>query len=71
MSYETLITEESNGLLKITLNRPENYNAINEKMVEELLELFLTVEQNKEIRAILLTGKGKAFCSGGDVKSFF
>lgn len=71
MSYQTLITEESNGLLKITLNRPESYNALNTKMIQELLDLFIRTEKNSSCRAILLTGKGKAFCSGGDVKSFF
>ncbi len=71
MSLETLKVEESQGLLKICLNRPESYNAINRKMIEELHDQFLEAERNSSLRAILLTGAGKAFCSGGDVKSFF
>jgi len=71
MSYETLLVEESQGLLKIRLNRPESYNAINTKMIEELHEAFLGAERNRSLRAVLLTGQGKAFCSGGDVKNFF
>ncbi len=71
MTYETLITEEKNALLKITLNRPESYNALNHKMIQELHEVLLSAERNSSLRAILLTGAGKAFCSGGDVKSFF
>src|SRR4030095_6142630 len=71
MSFETLLVEESEGLLKIRLNRPESYNALNTKMIEELHEAFLGAERNRSLRAVLLTGQGKAFCSGGDVKSFF
>lgn len=71
MAYKTLITEESQGILKITLNRPESYNALNQELVDELLNEFLRASQSEEVRAILLTGAGKAFCSGGDVKSFF
>jgi 2-(1,2-epoxy-1,2-dihydrophenyl)acetyl-CoA isomerase len=71
MSFETIIVEETEGLLKIRLNRPDSYNAINLKMIDELHEVFLGAEKNSSIRAVFLTGVGKAFCSGGDVKGFF
>ena len=71
MSHQTILTEESEGLLKITLNRPEAYNAINIQMMEELRTVLLQAERSKTCRAILLTGAEKAFCSGGDVKFFY
>jgi 2-(1,2-epoxy-1,2-dihydrophenyl)acetyl-CoA isomerase len=53
----------------ITLNRPEAMNAINVELGEALLKILVDVEYDENIRAILLTGTGKAFSSGGDVKA--
>tara|TARA_Y100000741_G_C18195971_1_gene535562 strand:+ start:53 stop:1063 length:1011 start_codon:yes stop_codon:yes gene_type:complete len=53
----------------IHLNKPESLNALNLKMVESFLSKLIEWEKDKNIKRILLTGEGKAFCAGGDVKS--
>ena len=68
MSYETISTELESGVLTITLDRPESYNACNEALTSELRKALRTAERSSEVRAILLTGAGKAFCSGQDLK---
>ena len=68
MSYETLLATEQDGVLTITLNRPDSYNACNEALTTDLREALRQGERSKEVRAILLTGAGKAFCSGQDLK---
>lgn len=52
----------------ITLNRPEALNALNLEMRYEILEALEDIEQDDDIRVVLITGAGRAFCSGGDVK---
>ncbi len=54
----------------ITLNRPEVYNAFNEEMLNELQDAFKKISEDNNIRAVGLTGEGKAFSSGQDLKSF-
>ncbi len=58
-----------NGVLTLTLNRPEKRNALNTELLEELNRVLDEVTNNEEIRALVITGKGKAFCAGGDVES--
>lgn len=70
MSYQTLQTELQENILKITLHRPESFNALNFQMMEDLQKVLLTEAKAPEVRAVLLTGSGKAFCSGGDIKNF-
>ncbi|HZU74328.1 MAG TPA: enoyl-CoA hydratase [Acidimicrobiales bacterium] len=64
---ETLIVERDAGVVTVTLNRPEKRNAINSVMWDELLEVFETVADTEEDRALVLTGAGGAFCSGADL----
>ena len=65
--YETiLIDKRPNGVAVATLNRPEKLNAVNGAMHNELSRIFLDAEADPEIRAVLLTGAGRAFCAGGD-----
>ena len=59
----------SNNVLHISLNRPEVSNAINYDMVHSLVSTFNLAEQDKNVRAVVLTGEGKNFCSGGDLKN--
>lgn len=59
-----------NGVGTITLNRPERRNAMSTAMIEGIAELMLAMETSDEVGAIVLTGAGKAFCSGGDVQEF-
>ena len=56
------------AVLVLTLNRPDARNALSEAMVNELEGALRDVEAGKDIRAVVLTGAGGAFCSGGDVR---
>lgn len=67
-SYETLLIEQQDFALYVTLNRPETRNAMNNKMVAELTKIFTEVRDNRTIRAIILSGADSTFCSGGDIK---
>lgn len=66
--YETLLLTTTDNIATITLNRPEVFNAVNEKLTDELLDALEQVAANKEVRALIFTGTGKAFCSGQDLK---
>lgn len=68
MNFETLLYELDGGVLTITLNRPESYNACNEQLTTDLQAALREAEKNPAVRAIILTGAGKAFCSGQDLK---
>jgi enoyl-CoA hydratase len=68
--YETLLIEkDANGVALVTLNRPEKRNAVTNQMHGELEDIFVDLTADDEIRAIVLTGAGSAFCGGGDVGS--
>lgn len=68
--YETIIYEVEDGVAVITLNRPEVLNAFNTKMNSELKDALRRASEDPEVRAIIITGAGRAFCSGADVKEF-
>ena len=68
MEFETLLFEVQDGVLTLTLNRPDSYNACNEQLTTDLRAALREAEKNSEIRSIILTGAGKAFCSGQDLK---
>lgn len=59
---------EEGGVATITLNRPDVLNALTFQVYEELAALFPALEQREDVRAVLITGAGKGFCSGGDVE---
>ncbi len=67
-NLETLAVEQKNFALYVTLNRPESRNAMNNKMVAELTDLFTQLRDNREIRTVILAGAEGNFCSGGDIK---
>jgi len=56
-----------NGILTLTLNRPDKLNALNNDVLHALVEILTTAKTNPEIKALLLTGSGKAFCAGADI----
>ncbi|MEO8434063.1 MAG: enoyl-CoA hydratase family protein [Pyrinomonadaceae bacterium] len=62
-----LYDQTDQGVATITLNRPERLNAITFEVYRELTETFAALRDEKEVRAVVITGTGKAFCSGGDV----
>jgi 2-(1,2-epoxy-1,2-dihydrophenyl)acetyl-CoA isomerase len=69
MDYNYISVNNKEGISSITLNRPKVYNALNSGILKELSIAVKAASENKEIRAILLTGSGeKAFCSGADLK---
>lgn len=71
MHYQNLKTELSEGLLLLTISRPEKLNALNQQTMDELSTCFDWIEDTKEIRAVLLTGEGeKAFVAGADISEF-
>lgn len=63
-----VLVDQQGGLLTITLNRPEARNALENSMIARLVELFTNAQHDESIRAVLLRGAGKAFCSGDDLK---
>jgi 2-(1,2-epoxy-1,2-dihydrophenyl)acetyl-CoA isomerase len=69
MSFETIILEKEKGIATLYLNRPDVLNAIDNKMRLELLSALEDVELDNEIRVLTITGKGTAFCAGGDIKA--
>ncbi len=69
MSFQYLKLESANGVTTITLNRPEVYNALNDEITFELQDAFKSVTKDPSIRVVVLTGEGKAFCSGQDLKA--
>jgi len=69
VSFETLLSEKNGSIGIITLNRPQQMNALNVQLLAELSELLDQYESDGNVSALVLTGSGKAFCAGGDVKS--
>jgi enoyl-CoA hydratase/carnithine racemase len=66
--YETIIMEKEGGIATIILNRPEASNALTPKMFQELCDAFENTRLEQETKVVLLTGAGKSFCAGGDIK---
>ena len=69
MSHETIIWEREGGVGRIVLNRPDTLNAWNTQFGEELKEVVERAAGDDAVRAVLLTGAGRAFCSGADLKA--
>lgn len=70
MSYETILAEvDEVGVATITLNRPEQRNAVDFTMDRELQDAMWGYEADEAVRAIVITGAGKSFCSGADISS--
>ena len=68
MSYETLLYEISEHVATITFNRPEKMNTWNAQVASELSEAMLKANTDDEVRAVVLTGAGRAFCAGADLE---
>lgn len=66
-SYETLTVEHREGVDWLTLNRPDQFNAISQKMTEELLDYFGALYFKHDVRVVVLGGAGKHFCAGLDL----
>lgn len=71
MSYQTILTTLEEGILTITINRPDKLNALNKTVIEELSQAIEEIYHNPEIKAALITGAGpKAFVAGADISEF-
>jgi 2-(1,2-epoxy-1,2-dihydrophenyl)acetyl-CoA isomerase len=68
MNYETIRYEQDGGLAIITLNRPDALNCLNLQMENELAHVTAISKKDKSVRTLIITGAGRAFCAGGDVK---
>lgn len=67
MLYETICYEVADNILTLTLNRPDRLNALNHRMVDELIDGFDRADADDEVRAIIVTGAGRGFCAGADL----
>jgi 2-(1,2-epoxy-1,2-dihydrophenyl)acetyl-CoA isomerase len=67
MPYETILTDLSDGVFTLTLNRPEVLNAFNDQMVQEVQDALKKAERDEAARCLVLTGAGKGFCAGQDL----
>ncbi len=70
MPQQAILVDIRDHVATITLNRPEAYNALTVPMARELYEAALQADEAPEVRCIVVTGRGRAFCAGGDVKEF-
>ena len=68
MTYETLLLEREGPIATLTLNRPESLNAMTRQMGVELNDAFAQVRNDSQARVLIVTGAGRAFCAGEDVK---
>jgi len=67
MSYEHIKYEISENILTLTLNRPDKLNAFTHTMRDELIDAFDHADEDDNVRAIIITGEGRAFCAGADL----
>ena len=72
MDLKTINFKVDNKIALVELNRPDQYNSLNQEMAEDLFKISLECDDNPNIRSVILTGTGeKAFCAGGDLNSFY
>ena len=69
MTYETILTDLSENIFTITINRPDKLNALNTQMIRDLLDAFDKADADDAVRAIIMTGAGRAFCAGADLST--
>ena len=68
MTYQTIILDKKDHIARLTLNRPERLNALNRLMFQELNSALGDVAGDRDVRALVLTGAGRAFCASADIK---
>jgi enoyl-CoA hydratase len=65
-SYETILTSNDDGILRVTLNRPDRLNALDRTMHKELRSLYERIAHDADVKVVVVTGAGRAFCVGAD-----
>jgi 2-(1,2-epoxy-1,2-dihydrophenyl)acetyl-CoA isomerase len=70
MAYEKITYGVRDGIATVTLNRPEVFNALDAQLARELHDAIIESSEDEAVRVVVLTGTGRAFCAGGDVKGF-
>ncbi len=69
MAFETILTTLDDGVLTVTLNRPDRLNAYTAKMGEELDDAFVMADEDDAVRVVIVTGAGRGFCAGADMSA--
>ena len=69
MVGDLVLYDTSDGVATITMNRPEAFNAVTTEMVDEMIRAFDESDQDDDVRAVIVTGAGRAFCAGADLSS--
>jgi len=67
MQFDTLLFARHEGIARVALNRPDRLNALNLALITDLKRAAAAIDADPEIRAVVLTGSGRAFCSGADL----
>ena len=70
MQYKNILVEKRDGIAIITFNRPEKLNAVSLEMRSEFLDALDELEVDDEVRVVIVTGAGRAFCAGADISEF-
>ena len=65
--YQTIKYEVKDKVATVTINRPEALNALNSTVLDELFEVFNVIDQDEEVRCVIVTGEGRAFVAGADI----
>ncbi|MEH6489046.1 enoyl-CoA hydratase-related protein [Hyphomonas oceanitis] len=68
MTYSTITFEHSDRIALVTINRPDSLNALNQEVMSEVAHVFGEIDRNKDIAVSVLTGEGRAFAAGADIK---
>jgi enoyl-CoA hydratase/carnithine racemase len=69
VSFDTIRTDLADGVLTITLHRPDRLNAFTHRMRDELIAAFDAADSDDDVRAVIVTGAGRAFCAGADLEA--
>jgi enoyl-CoA hydratase len=70
VSYETLLVEQRNDIAYVTLNRPTALNALSSALRRDLKQCFTDLQASRGVRLVVMTGAGRAFCAGADIKEW-
>ena len=69
-TFENIFVEIENGIAVLVFNRPEQLNAMNRKMMDEIIEAIISINANDEVKVAIIRGEGRAFMAGADIKEY-